>query len=284
MADQVPDFRVGIEAELWLRTQPRHVPQVIAARAALRVFPLLSVATARLGDRYAEDLVLPVLRALASPLLANGLKRKGEAEQARAAGSVRAAASASASAARSAPDAVDAAAIAAKAASAAASSAIYADADGLTAASLASDTADAARAVFAASDDFAAPEASRVAFTAFAAAASSDAAAFADGAPSRSVLDRPAWPSAGEPSRPATPAWASKAWTTLRAGLEARHDENWRVWTDWYQDRLDGKPSDWELERARLQPPETWEAGPKILNAAIAERLAQIEAERRAAA
>ena len=43
-----------------------------------------------------------------------------------------------------------------------------------------------------------------------------------------------------------------------------RTREDWKVWTDWYDARLRGDPIDWELERARLQPPEVWEAGPKV--------------------
>ncbi|MEM6440834.1 MAG: hypothetical protein AAF763_14195 [Pseudomonadota bacterium] len=94
----------------------------------------------------------------------------------------------------------------------------------------------------------------------------------------------PLWPASTDRNTAATPDWIERYWNFLRAYLDSRQGENWRVWTDWYQDRLDGKPIDWELERARLQPPETWEAGPKALNDAIARRLEEIEAERRAAA
>ncbi len=59
-------------------------------------------------------------------------------------------------------------------------------------------------------------------------------------------------------------------WEALKAFL-LRQNENWEVWTDWYEDRLQGKPSNKDLERAiaLMDPEKFWEAGPKIVNAEI---------------
>jgi len=49
---------------------------------------------------------------------------------------------------------------------------------------------------------------------------------------------------------PDIPAWASRSWSTFRDELPS--DDRWEVWTNWYQDRLRGRPSDLEQEVARL--------------------------------
>ena len=67
-------------------------------------------------------------------------------------------------------------------------------------------------------------------------------------------------------------------WARLKAGLLAIPDENWQVWTDWYDDRLKGHPANEQHELARaLLPNELWQQGPKVVNARIAEILAQKE-------
>ncbi len=61
-----------------------------------------------------------------------------------------------------------------------------------------------------------------------------------------------------------------KNWEYLKADLLSR-DEDWDVWTDWYDDRLAGHPPEEEiLAVARVTLPEPmWEQGPKLVNAAI---------------
>ena len=39
-----------------------------------------------------------------------------------------------------------------------------------------------------------------------------------------------------------------RLWTQLQSDLRGL-DAGFEVWIDWYQDRLDGKPFDWEMER-----------------------------------
>jgi len=52
--------------------------------------------------------------------------------------------------------------------------------------------------------------------------------------------------------------------------LEAVEGEDWPVWTDWYQARLDGRPFDPSLEERRvLIPAHLWDDGPATANAAI---------------
>jgi hypothetical protein len=60
------------------------------------------------------------------------------------------------------------------------------------------------------------------------------------------------------------------AWSRLKALLLARADEHWEVWTEWYEDRLAGRPADRDLELARvLLPDELWKQGPKAVNSEI---------------
>ncbi len=68
---------------------------------------------------------------------------------------------------------------------------------------------------------------------------------------------------------PNVPDWAFEAWAELeRALLDA--DEDWEVWTDWYEARLKGGPADQVLEVARATiPNDMWEQGPKAVNAEI---------------
>ncbi|WP_300471059.1 hypothetical protein [Breoghania sp.] len=48
------------------------------------------------------------------------------------------------------------------------------------------------------------------------------------------------------------------------------HDPNWHVWTDWYEVRLKGVPSDEALEVARVTLPEPlWEQGAAAVNAEL---------------
>lgn len=61
-----------------------------------------------------------------------------------------------------------------------------------------------------------------------------------------------------------------RLWNWLRRDLRSAN-EDWFVWVDWYQDRLDGKAANEDLEVAKaLIPDETWDAGPAVLNAEIA--------------
>ena len=73
---------------------------------------------------------------------------------------------------------------------------------------------------------------------------------------------RPLWPK-GSPSQ------ASRAWSDLKNALPA--DEDWWVWTRWYEDHLAGRPPNQSLDFARVTiPEEDWERGPKHVNGIIA--------------
>lgn len=73
---------------------------------------------------------------------------------------------------------------------------------------------------------------------------------------------RPLWPEGAPPQ-------ASRAWTDLKTVLPA--DEDWWVWTNWYEDHLAGRPPDQSLDFARVTiPDQDWERGPKHVNGIIA--------------
>ncbi|MEO0679045.1 MAG: hypothetical protein AAF192_01365 [Pseudomonadota bacterium] len=274
MADDPPDFRDELAARRWLEGQPREVSEVIAVRAALRVFPVLVLADDDLGIGLGADLLLPVLRAAASPWLANGLVGQGEAEQARAASDDVAAAARDAAFAFVARDISFAARDTAIAFALSADSATVRNTASASAADTYATSASAFASAFAAEADAASATGTS------ADAAAVDADAFASGLDRRQVLALPLRPDESDRDQPDVPEGITDLWMELRLHLEDREDEGWQVWIDWYEARLRGDPIDWDLQRAFLQPPETWEAGPKTLNAAIAARLADLTADK----
>lgn len=80
-----------------------------------------------------------------------------------------------------------------------------------------------------------------------------------------SFVSLPLWPGGVEAT-----TWLSQSWDATKEVLNGLNDD-WHVWVDWYQDRLDGKPANKDLELAKAQiPNELWEAGPATVNAEIA--------------
>ena len=68
------------------------------------------------------------------------------------------------------------------------------------------------------------------------------------------------------------PVWVGRKWADLKDGLP--DDEEWRVWTDWYESRLAGQPANEAQEFDRLTiPEEDWKRGPAYANTVIKRRL-----------
>jgi hypothetical protein len=215
------DFSYYHEARRWFEAQPSSVAVTIAARSALRVFPLI-VTSKRSGPevRFFNALLLPCLRAAAAAHFAfYGVEPDAIYAAARAAGAAARAAGANDNAYTAAIRAADGAYAAARA-------------------------ADATTAAYLASDD-----------------AAPDDAAFIEAvqtpehraARAMQMNGRPLWPE-GVPPR------IDEAWVRLKAMLLARKSEDWPVWIDWCEDRLAGRLADPDLARIRL-PNELWEKG-----------------------
>ena len=76
------------------------------------------------------------------------------------------------------------------------------------------------------------------------------------------LYTRPLWPEGPPPQ-------AMRAWTDLKTVLPA--DEDWWVWTNWYENHLAGRPPDQSLDFSRVTiPDQDWEHGPKHVNGIIA--------------
>lgn len=68
-------------------------------------------------------------------------------------------------------------------------------------------------------------------------------------------------------------------WQTLKADLLSRN-EDWDIWTDWYEDRLAGRPPEAKLDRARIMLPDgLWKQGAKAVNAELKRIRADLQAE-----
>ncbi len=66
------------------------------------------------------------------------------------------------------------------------------------------------------------------------------------------------------------PSWPRDAWDRLERAL-LKENADWKVWTDWYRARLEGRPSIEALEVARVIIAEKiWQQGPRAVNAEIA--------------
>ena len=212
---------------------PPKAQAIIALRAAMRVLPLLAYRRNSDAEPFAywkaakrDRHALATIRCCQASAFVNSLTKADEtaaaaAYAARAADAFAADAYADAYAARAANAAADAAAYAASAAAS-------------------PDTAYAARAASAASA------------AAYAAYAAADTAILVDiqriksikGAPHKellALLSSRLWQEAVPPKFEALVAKLSSDLQVLGAGFE--------VWIDWYQDRLDGKQFNWEIER-----------------------------------
>lgn len=79
---------------------------------------------------------------------------------------------------------------------------------------------------------------------------------------------------------PGPPQWATDNWLKLKQTL-LRTGDNWEVWTDWYEARLNGGPANEALELARVQiAEEIWDKGPKVVNAHIKKLIEQYTPQR----
>ncbi|MEM6440368.1 MAG: hypothetical protein AAF763_11835 [Pseudomonadota bacterium] len=269
MTDELPDFTDRAEAEAWLLTQPLEVSSTIALRSALRSVPfLIRVPELPEGDDKAARFALLLLRMLTPQWVASGWSDEVEAGVNSAL--VRAAAR------RIGNHALDAAVAAV---SMDALSAFEATESGAASAfhhaSFSATNTEPSAASLVAQYGWSPAGGSDFTF-----ASAADAKARAAGQKTRVVFGSPLWPTMGFAETGAIRVWAVNAWASLRVHLRQRGDEHWHVWTDWYDARLRGDPIDWELERARLQPPKVWDAGAKVLNEAILRRMEEIQAQR----
>jgi hypothetical protein len=252
------------DIEHWLKGKPWDVAVVLAARAALRGVPMLVMALGPRGggaNKVARNIVLPALRGTATPWTAarypastqDIAARDEAAEAAEAAAAIAADAAADkvayGSTGRGNGLGVLYATEAALAASHAAG-ARHAEAASAEAADALDSAADAA--------DQMHDDGIEIAF----AAASADAEAIEHGTSAASLASQPLWPN-GEPE------WSRGQWIHLRRALLNLH-QDWEVWTDWWEARRDGRPSDEALEIPRvLVGDDIWRQGPAVANAEI---------------
>jgi hypothetical protein len=239
--------------QLWLdmvrpEERRREVAVAMAARAALRVTPLLS---ARLNRRRARaailrGLVLPSFRAVALAWAGAKYPARGDSIRVPAAAASRGIADEAFPAALAASHAAAAAAtLRAATASGAYHSAAAAALDALGA------TNTAAAAVIGEVTDY-------------------DAAVIDSGSSGAELAGLALWANG-------TPEWAGEAWRALKSDLLAAN-EGWEVWADWYEARLAGdeaNPTYEALEIARATiVDDIWEEGAAVVNSEVKRLLA----------
>ena len=217
-------FTNGEELDRWLRTQPREVNIVIAARAALRVLPLLHVVVVSRKSQglaiFASFWATALARVAAKyPARANKLPAVDAYHAALTAAAANAAANSAANAT-----------YVATTAAAAAAQAVARPLRGIVAADLAADLA----ANVAAATNTATNTAVNV-VTATLAAADIWTAVSADanrlnGVSTSDLASEALWPQG-------KPRWAANNWVALQGRLPEKH---WRPWLDWYARRQDG--------------------------------------------
>ena len=202
-------------------------------------------------------IVLPIFRAIAVSWVAGTWPTQGAAVAAPAADAAVFAAS----------DAAVFAAAASSSAPASAEAAAYAAASASSSVPYAPTAADTAFA--ASSAPASAPANAPANAAAIWAEIKADADALEAGQQTETLMGRPLWTDGA-------PEWAEANWAKLKIDLLAL-DEDWHVWTDWYDDRLRGAdhPNSRtlieELELKRIQIlVEDWKKGPKHINGMIA--------------
>ncbi|QDG78583.1 hypothetical protein [Labrenzia sp. PHM005] len=94
-----------------------------------------------------------------------------------------------------------------------------------------------------------------------------DLASGAEGRTVNNLACRPLW------HQSQIPRVSDLSWKDTMKLLDARN-EDWQVWTDWYDERLLGTEPNSSLEFARISLPEQlWEQGPAVVNPAICQLL-----------
>jgi len=254
------------ELEAWLAKQPREVSITVAARAALRVLPVIQMAEG-ISD-FRRALALPVFRATAISWAAVYPGQEMQFARVNAAAAHAAAAgAANATYATAARAAANAAATAADAASTAADTA-HGD---VIAAAAASRTADGANSAF----NLVAP--AHIA-DAFWPSLSTDAAHIELGEAAATLAAAPLWlvsPSSLRVFRIPDQLWS--LWEDLKKAL-LDANEDWDVWANWYADRLGGNVRDEARELAYVRiGNDRWYQGPVAVNAEIKRRIGELE-------
>lgn len=267
--DPPPDPHNREAFETWLRSKPRNWSLVIAARAALRVLPV--VRWGKLHEAEVTAVVFPIYRAIAIARFA-AFSPNCEFD----------------TAAKAAHDAVDGARVghagySADGARAAAYAAYTADA--AAAAALAAYSAANAEAgvsevgLFTAGSELVAAEAAR--FTFVAAAVRKDALKLKSGMPPTRLAHEPLWEPDDDLVFPT--AYHSRRWIGLQGDLR-RVGRHWQVWIDWYEEVLAGSPpspprnEEWDAAFTDVPGPLPWDDGPKAVNLAIKARLDALQA------
>ena len=258
--------------ETWLKTRPPEDAVLIAARAALRVLPLIQPALPHEAGLHRAGRVLPTFRALA---VANSVgtwpSRIGEVKDA----ALQAAQFTSIGfGAPIANVATRAAAIAANLQT------------GPAAADAVARAADAARRLIGGdcdsdfSNDF-----SKGGHTSIWQYVALEAAALEAGMSHEALGGTQLWPGAsfsgtrsGSTATTAVPGWADDQWRALKQHL-LDAGEDWEVWVNWYDVILAGHPLDPHLELKKARIPELAWKRPAVVNAEIARLIAEHQGE-----
>jgi hypothetical protein len=233
------EFKNSNELVAWLQKQPREVAVALAARGALRVLPFVQEAL-RYGR--ANYVILPIYRALAFAwtTATYSLPTKGYAAP---------------------PIDLGQFGLASKAAT-------YAGGAAQAARVVVSNPA-LARGAFDFAEDAFRSAANSAAGIAFWPAVSTDATRLEQGKTASVIAGSPLWPN-GPPLWQPDPLWS--LWQDMKEALHATN-EDWQVWTIWYDDRLEGRVRNEERELAYVRIEEDlWDQGPAIVNAEIKRR------------
>lgn len=244
------DFGNSDERERWLRTQPVEVGMVIAARAALRAVPGLSLARGSTGSRLTRRrMILRVFRAVDAAWAVSAFPGRRDALT---------------NVARKALSGMgDLQATPAERAAAYALAAL-----------LASNTdvpARASTAIGYALDM--AGELGQLAFDGMLDTIETDANLLRERFSSVTIATSQLW-------RNRPPDWVLESWEELKQALIAEN-EGWHVWSLWYEIRLFGHVIQEQLEVSRaLISDELWHQEPRVLNTRIQELLDENEVPR----
>lgn len=99
-----------------------------------------------------------------------------------------------------------------------------------------------------------------------------DAQSFLDGEASEILAMSPLWPSN-------KPDWFESEWREL-SQIMRKVGDGWEVWIKWYQDIIDGKRADEEIQREiTLIPDKTWKNSARVLNAEVARILGETDTQ-----